>query len=160
MDVDSTDREILYLLQAENQMDSTHDEIADRIGVSSSTVSNRIRRLRSAGVLETFAPVIDYETAGAPHHLLFVCTAPIAERETLCERAVEVSNVVHTRELLTGSRNVHVEVVGMNADDIETTTAELDELGLEIDAAELLRSEFSRPFDCFRSGGTDDSDPD
>ncbi|MDS0476444.1 Lrp/AsnC family transcriptional regulator [Natrinema sp. 1APR25-10V2] len=151
MGIDDTDQAILYLLQAETRTDATHDEIAERIGVSSSTVSNRLQRLRDTGVLEACEPVIDYEAAGAPHHLLFVCTAPIAEREQLCERAIQVSTVVHARELLTGTRNVHVEVVGRNANDVETATEELDAIGLEIDAAELLRSEYSRPFDYFGS---------
>ncbi|WP_222916889.1 Lrp/AsnC family transcriptional regulator [Natrinema sp. SYSU A 869] len=132
MDIDDTDYAILYLLQAETQAGFTHDEIAEQLDVSSSTVSNRIQRLKDEGVLEKFDPVIDYEAAGAPHHILFVCTAPIADRKSLCERVVEVPNVVNTRELLTGSQNLHVEVVGMNSEDIETVAEELDALGLEM----------------------------
>lgn len=149
MELDDTDYAILYLLQAETEADLTHDEIAEQLDISSSTVSNRIQRLEDGGVLEKFDPVIDYEAAGAPHHVLFVCTAPIAERKTLCERIIEVSNVVHTRELLTGSKNLHVEVVGMESGDIETVAEELDALGLEIEHSEMLRTEYSRPFDHF-----------
>lgn len=156
--IDDTDQAILYLLQAETRTDATHDEIAERIDVSSSTVSNRIRRLRDEDVIEEFEPVIDYEAAGAPHHLLFICTAPIAERTRLCERAISVPHVVSTRELLTGSRNVHVEVVDMDAGDIESAAEELDSLGLEVDTSELLRSEYNRPFDCFASDRVDEPD--
>ncbi|WP_226480543.1 Lrp/AsnC family transcriptional regulator [Natrinema amylolyticum] len=157
MDIDSTDHAILYLLQAETQAGFTHDEIAERLDVSSSTVSNRIQRLEEEGILEKFDPVIDYEAAGAPHHILFICTAPIADRKSLCEQVVEVSNVVRTRELLTGARNLHVEVVGMESQDIETVAEELDALGLEIEHSEMLRTEYSRPFDHFGSEVVDDS---
>ncbi|QLK27453.1 Lrp/AsnC family transcriptional regulator [Natrinema zhouii] len=157
MEIDSTDRAILYLLQAESRADFTHDDIAERIDVSSSTVSNRIQRLEEDGVLEKFDPVIDYEAAGVPHHILFVCTAPIAERKTLCKEVIEVSNVVNTRELLTGSKNLHVEAIGMKAEDIEAVTEDLDALGLEINGSEILRTEYSRPFDHFGSEVVDDS---
>lgn len=157
MEIDSTDHAVLYLLQAESRADFTHDEIAERIDVSSSTVSNRIQRLKAEGVLEKFDPVIDYEAAGAPHHILFICTAPIADRRALCEDAIEVPNVVNTRELLTGSQNLHVEAVGMTAEDIEAVTEELDALGLEVDGSEMLRAEYSRPFDHFGSEEVDDS---
>lgn len=151
MELDETDHAILYLLQAESRAGYTHEEIAEQLDVSSSTVSNRIQRLEEEGVLEKFDPVIDYEAAGAPHHVLFVCTAPVADRKALCERVIEVSNVVHTRELLTGSQNLHVEVVGMDSQDIEAVAEELDALGLEIERSEMLRTEYSRPFDHFGS---------
>lgn len=151
MDLDATDRAILYLLQEESRMHLTHDEIGARIGVSSSTVSNRIQALRDEGVLEDYRPQIDYEAAGIPHHLLFVCTAPIADRKTICERAIDVQGVVNVRELLTGSQNLHVEVLAMDATAIEATTEELDALGLEIEHSEILRRERFRPFDEFGS---------
>ncbi|MFC6765804.1 Lrp/AsnC family transcriptional regulator [Natrinema soli] len=157
METDSTDHAILSLLQAESRADFTHDEIAERIDVSSSTVNNRIQRLEAEGVLKKFDPVIDYETAGAPHHILFVCTAPIVERKALCKDAIEVPNVVNTRELLTGSQNLHVEAVGMTAEDIEAVTEDLDALGLEINGSESLRTEYSRPFDHFGSEVVDES---
>lgn len=157
MDIDSTDHAILYLLQAESRADFTYGEIADRLDVSSSTVSNRVQRLEDEGVLEKFDPVIDYEAAGAPHHLLFVCTAPLADRKDCCERALEVSNVVHIRELLTGYENVHVEVVGTESGDVEAVAEELDAIGLEIERSELLRAEYSRPFDHFGADAVDGS---
>lgn len=157
MELDETDRAILYLLQAETRAGFTHQEIADHLDISSSTVSNRLQRLEEENVLEKFDPVINYEAAGAPHHILFVCTAPITDRKALCKRAVEVSNVVHTRELLTGSNNLHVEVVGMESEDVETAAEKLNALGLEIEHSEMLRTEHSRPFDHFGSDVVNES---
>ncbi|NUB92942.1 Lrp/AsnC family transcriptional regulator [Haloterrigena sp. SYSU A121-1] len=155
MNLDPTDRAVLYLLQEESQTRLTHDEIGDRIGVSSSTVSNRLRELKETGVLQDYRPEIDYEAAEIPHHLLFICTTPIADRKAICERTIDIPGVVNVRELLTGTRNLHVEVVATDASKIETVTEELDALGLEIHGSEILRSNYYQPFDQF---GTEELD--
>lgn len=157
MNIDATDRAILYLLQGENGSSLTHDEIADRIGVSASTVSNRIQQLEEDNVLLGYRAKINYENAGIPHRILFVCTAPIADRKQIGEAAMDVSHVVNVRELLTGTRNIHVEVVGIAAEDIEKTTEELDALGLAIEHSEILRREFNQPFDDFGEDLVDES---
>lgn len=157
MNLDDTGRAILYLLQGENGTSLTHDEIADRIGVSSSTVSNRIQQLEENNVLLGYNAKINYENAGIPHRILFVCTAPIDDRKQIGEAAMEVSHVVNVRELLTGTRNIHVEVVGTDAADIEITTEELDALGFTIEHSEILRREFHQPFDGFGEDLVDES---
>lgn len=158
MDLDATDRAILFLLQQDDRMHLTNEEIGDRIGVSSSTVSNRLQELRDCGVLRDYRPVIDYEAANIPHHLLFVCTAPIGDRTNICQRTIEVEGVVNVRELLTGIRNLHVEVVAMNSSAIETVTEELDALGLEIHSSEILRDDYYQPFDHFGSDALEADD--
>lgn len=160
MDLDDTDKAILYLLQKETRTNLTHDEIADRIGVSSSTVSNRLNRLKDDGILVGYQPKIDYEAAGAPHHVLFVCTAPISRRSDLANEALEVPGVVDIRELLVGTQNLHVEVVCVDTTSIETVARKLDEIGLAIDYSEILRREYARPFDHFGSDLVDESDDD
>lgn len=158
MNLDETDRKILYLLQEEDRADLTHSEIADRIDVSSSTVSNRLRALKDDRVLVNYVPHLNYERMGIPHHLLFVCTAPISERKELAERAIDIHRVVGVRELLTGNGNLHVEVVCLNTATIETVTEELDELGLEIDRSEILQREYQQPFNDFGDEVIDDVD--
>ncbi|MCU4743740.1 Lrp/AsnC family transcriptional regulator [Halobacteria archaeon AArc-m2/3/4] len=157
MDLDDTDKAILYLLQKETRTSLTHDEIADRIDVSSSTVSNRLQRLKERGILVDYQPKIDYEAAGAPHHVLFVCTAPISQRTELANEAIEIPGVVDIRELLVGTQNLHVEVVCLDTTSVETVAEALDELGLTIDHSEILRREYARPFDHFGSELVGDS---
>lgn len=149
MDVDETDRKILYLLQDENRTTLTHSDIADRIGVSSSTVSNRLNALKDDGILVDYVPVINYEEMDIPHHLLFVCTAPIAKRKELAAQTIDIHRVVCVRELLTGKQNLHVEVVCSSTATIENVAEELDELGLEIEHSEILRREYRQPFNDF-----------
>lgn len=151
MNLDETDRQLLFVLQKEMPADLTHEELADRIGVSSSTVSNRLQRLRDDGILEDYQPQINYERAGVPHRVLLVCTAPIADRETLAEKAIDVDDVVTVRELLTGTQNVHVELVSMTVRGIEEATNRLDSFGLEIEHSRMLRRELSSQCNHFDS---------
>lgn len=149
MELDEIDRKILYLLQKEDRTDLTHDEIASRIDVSSSTVSNRLKALRHNDILVDYSPIINYENAGIPHHMLFVCTAPISARKELAERTIDIQRVIDVRELLTGKRNLHVEVVCLDTTTIETVTDELDEIGLEIESSEILRRNYNQPYSDF-----------
>ncbi|WP_238532882.1 Lrp/AsnC family transcriptional regulator [Halalkalicoccus jeotgali] len=61
--LDDLDREILYELQQDARK-TTHEEISTTVGVSQSTVRNRITALEEAGVIKTYAPELDYERAG------------------------------------------------------------------------------------------------
>ncbi|MDJ1432258.1 AsnC family transcriptional regulator [Halostagnicola sp. A-GB9-2] len=158
MKLDDTDRKILFLLQEEMRTNLSHEDIAEQIDVSSSTVGNRIRQLKEREVLQDYQPKINYEEAGIPHHILFVCTAPIAERTKFAKQATDIDGVVNTRELLTGQRNLHVEIVCLDAKSIEVVAKELDELGLEIEMSEMLREEYSQPFNHFGPILRDESD--
>lgn len=151
MKLDQTDRSILYLVQKENRTELSTGDIAEQVGVSSSTVSNRLRRLRESGVIADYKPEIDYEKAGIPHHVLFVCTAPIGDLKRVATDALNTPNVVNVRELLSGTRNLLVEVVGVHATDVERVAEDLDALGIDIEASEIVREEYSRPLGYFGS---------
>lgn len=60
--IDEIDIEILRELQ-ENARKSLK-EIAEKVGVAEGTVYNRINKMRSAGIIKKFIPVIDYSTFG------------------------------------------------------------------------------------------------
>lgn len=74
---------------------------------------------------------------------------PIDGRRDICERTIDAHGVVDVRELLTGSRNLHVEVIAMDSAAVERIAEELDALGLEIERSEILRREYHQPFDGF-----------
>ncbi len=148
MEIDETSREILRLLQRESPL-LTHEEIAEQIDVSASTVSNRLQELRDADILEGFQPEINYETAGIPHQILFVCSAPLQDRKELANEAIEIPGVVHVRELLGGTNNLHVEVVCTDTLSVEQVAEELDRTGLEIEQSEILRRDYYSPFNHF-----------
>lgn len=154
MELDDVDRGILFMLQHDARS-ATAQEIADHVGVSASTVRNRIERLERQGVIRGYFPDIDYESANLPLRVLFVCTAPAMNRSDLGRRVAGVRGVIDVRELMTGRRNLHVEAVGTSTSEITRITDSIHELGLEIESSELLKDRTIQPFNFALDG--DDS---
>lgn len=149
--LDKVDRAILFHLQ-ENARHNTNAEIADRIGVSPSTVGKRITELEEKGVIKGYRPEIDYERAGFPLHVLFVCTAPITDRDSLIEETLGIDTVVNVQEMMTGQRNVLIEVVGRTNDDITRAARTIDGLGFTVTDEILKRAEYPQPSIVFGDG--------
>lgn len=147
--IDEIDRIILHALQ-EDARHNTNAEISRRVSVSASTVGKRIARLEEDGVLKGYRPEIDYERAGFPLQVLFVCTASIAEREALANETLGIEGVLNVRELMTGEKNVHIQAVGSSNDDITRIAHRLDEIGYSVTDEILLRNEYSQPSVHFR----------
>lgn len=142
--LDDVDQAIIYALQ-ENARDNTNAEISERVGVSASTVGKRIKRLEDSGVIKGYRPEIDYEKAGFPLHVLFVCTAPITERENLIRQTLGIEGVVNVRELMTGESNVHIQVVGASNDEVTRIAHAIDKIGYAVHNEILLRGEYNQP---------------
>lgn len=142
--LDDVDRGILYLLQGDART-TTSREIAERVGVSASTVRNRIDRLERDGVIEGYHPAIDYAAANLPFRVMVVITAPATERSAMVDRLVDVEGVIEVRELLTGRRNIHAEVVGTSSDDIVRITDAIHDMGLEVERSEILKQRRMQP---------------
>lgn len=147
--LDEVDRAILFQLQ-QDARHNTNAEIADRIGVSPSTVGKRISQLEENGVIKGYQPKIDYEQAGFPLHVLFICTAPITDRESLVRETLEIDTVVNVQEMMTGQRNVLIEVVGRTNDDITDAARTIDGLGYTVTDEILKRAEYPQPSIVFR----------
>ncbi|WP_299264259.1 Lrp/AsnC family transcriptional regulator [Halorientalis sp.] len=148
VELDDLDRSIVYRLQhdARNTSAST---IAEEMDVAASTVRNRINRLEDAGVINGYYLDVDYERTGFQLHTLIVCNAEIPDRERLARQALEIEGVVAVREVMTGSENVHVEVVGRDGDDLSRIGQELDALGLEVVDEDIIRNEYVHAYEGF-----------
>ena len=153
--IDDLDRRIIHALQ-QDARHTTASEIAESCDVSARTVRNRIDRLEESGVIQGYDVDVDYEAAGYQLHTLIVCTAPIHEREEIALRALDVDGVVAIREVMTGADNVHVEVVGVDSNDLSRIGRDLNDVGLEVVDEDLIRNEYTRPFHRFASPGSDD----
>ena len=147
-DIDELDERIIYELQRDARHTSASD-IADECGVSPSTVRKRIQGLEEAGVLRGYHPDVDYERAGYQLRTLIVGTAPVPEREELARAALDVDGVVAVREVMTGSGNLQVEVVGADGDDLSRIGRDLDALGIEVEDEDLIRNEYENPYERF-----------
>ena len=139
--LDAIDREILYELQGDARRTSSRD-IADALDISASTVRNRMTKLEEMGVIRGYHVDIDYELAGYPLYTKITCTAPIDERDRLAARATEVDGVTAVREIMTGERNVYVNAIGENHDELNRIGRELSDLGLTVVDEQLIRDEY------------------
>jgi len=142
--LDEIDRAILHALQ-ENARQNTNAAISERVSVSASTVGKRISRMENEGVIKGYQSTVDYEEAGFPIQVLFICTAAIAERETLIKNTLGLDGVINVRELMTGERNVHILVIGSSNDDITRIAHELDNMGYTVTDEILMREEYNQP---------------
>lgn len=143
-DLDEIDHAILHALQ-DDARNNTNADISERVSVSASTVGKRISRLEDRGVIKGHRSEIDYEEVGFPLQVLFICTAPIAERQPLIEQTLELEGVVNVRELMTGEHNVHIQVIGSSNDDITRIAHALDNMGYSVSDEILMRAEYSKP---------------
>lgn len=148
MELDDVNKAILFLLQQDSRRITTH-EMAKQVGVSASTVRNRIEDLETEGIIQGYYPEIDYDKAGLQLHMLFICSTPSLERESLGKAARRVSGVVRIHEVLNGADNIQIEAVGTDTDDIGRVSDELSELGLEVVNSKVLKSSHIQPFDHF-----------
>jgi Lrp/AsnC family leucine-responsive transcriptional regulator len=140
-ELDAVDRRILYHLQQDARRTSSSD-IADEIGISASTVRTRLNKLEESGIVRGYTVDIDYDLAGYPLYTKIICTAPVPERGALARQAREVAGVTAVREIMTGKRNVYVNAIGRDHDDLNRITEDLDDLGLEIVDEQLIRDEY------------------
>ena len=147
-ELDSVDRSILYYLQQDARHTSSSD-IAEKLGLSSSTVRTRLNKLEESGIVRGYHVDIDYDLAGYPLYTKIICTAPVTERDRLANRARTVGGVTAVREIMTGKRNVYVNAIGKNHDDLNRIASELDDLGLEIVDEQIIRDEYVCPYHGF-----------
>jgi Lrp/AsnC family transcriptional regulator, leucine-responsive regulatory protein len=150
--LDTIDCGILYELQV-NARAATHEEISETVGVSPSTVRNRIARLEETNVIETYVPRLNYERAGFPLRVQFVCTAAPAIRSQCAQDALEIHGVVSIDETITSEQNLCIEVVALDTQDLAVITQQLDELDLVIHSSEIITKTYTKPFTYFERCG-------
>jgi DNA-binding Lrp family transcriptional regulator len=112
--------------------------------------------MQDEGIIKGYQPIIDYEKAGFPIQVLFICTAGITERQDFIEETVGLDGVVNVRELMTGKGNVHILVVGSSNDDITRIAHRFDDIGYTVTDEILLRGEYYQPSVQFQSTSSND----
>lgn len=148
MELDDTDKGILYLLQRDARRLTT-EEMAEQVDVSASTVRNRIDRMEDGDIIRGYHPDIDYDKAGLQLYVEIICSAPNPQREQLANKAREISGVISIREVLNGQKNIQIDAVGMDSDDVARITDELSEMGLEVANTKIIKDTYNQPFNHF-----------
>lgn len=148
MELDEIDKGILYLLQRDARRLTT-EEMAEQVDVSASTVRNRIGRLEDIGIIRGYHPDIDYDKAGLQLYVEIICSAPNPRREQLANKAREISGVISIREVLNGKKNIQIDAVGRDSDDVARITDELSEIGMEVANTKIIKDTHKQPFNHF-----------
>lgn len=145
--LDEMDKQILMHIQEDARFAAT--EIAKEVGVSDNTIHHRINRLEEAGVITGYRTALDPEQTGLGLHVLLTCTAPLADRQRLAEKAIAVPEVVEVTELMTGERNLLIKAVSAEDDDIKRVAHKLDGLGIEVHDQTLISANHDSSLDFF-----------
>jgi DNA-binding Lrp family transcriptional regulator len=156
-ELDSIDKHILYYLQQDARRTSSSD-IAEKLDLSPSTVRTRLNALEQSGIVRGYHIDIDYDLAGYPLHTKIICTAPVPERDDLANQAREIRGVTAVREIMTGQRNVYVNAIGKDHDDLNRISQDLDALGLDIVDEQIIRDEYVCPYHGFLDKKEDESE--
>jgi len=124
--LDDTDLEILRLLVANARR--PYSEIADKVGVSPPTVSDRIDRLESLGVIRRFTLDIDRSTIDAGIQVLIdVDTEPGATEDVAADLA-EQNVVEHVYATADGSVVAHATVPEDSVHDVLAESVAMDDV--------------------------------
>lgn len=143
--LDEIDKHIIYHLTRDARHTAA-PAIAEEVDVSAATIRNRIHQLEERGVIQGYHADVDYERAEGQITNLFMCNAPVSQRESLAQQVRAISGVVNVRELMAGHGNLHVLAVGNDTADMTRVARDLSNLGLEIEDEALLQRERSVPY--------------
>lgn len=92
MSLDSTDIRILEHLERDGR--ASLRKLAEELGISPSTASNRFHALQERGIIKGFRPVIDYEAAGFGLTALIDVNAEANRMETVADTIRNQDRVV------------------------------------------------------------------
>lgn len=153
VEIDHIDEGILFALQRDAR-NATITEIAEEVEVSPSTVRNRIDNMEDAGVIDGYEPKINYERAGFPLRLFFVCTSDPEERSNVARNVLTVVGVVNVTEMITSEENLYIETIATSTTDLIRLTTELNEYGLIVHSSEIITANYSQPWGHFQPSRT------
>jgi DNA-binding Lrp family transcriptional regulator len=103
--IDETDLKILDELRKEGR--ATFSDIADTLGLATSTVTARFQKLQERGVLTGFKPEIDYEELGFDLTAMIAVTAEAEKIEDTAEKLMDHERVISFFEV-TGTTDMIV----------------------------------------------------
>ncbi|MFB6126554.1 MAG: TrkA C-terminal domain-containing protein [Halolamina sp.] len=146
--VDEIDKRILYHLALDARNTAASD-VADEMDVTPATIRNRIEQLQDQGILRGYLADVDYKAIEEHVTYQFRCTAPITDRKRFAQSALEIPGVIEARELMAGTSNLVITVVGSDTDDVTQIAHELSDLGLEIEDESVIEDEHAAPYDPF-----------
>lgn len=147
-EIDNIDKRIIYRL-VEDARSTTAPDIAEEVGVTDTTIRNRIDRLEENSVITGYHAEIDYEQAGGLLTDLFMCTTNAGDRAKRAKEILQIPGVVNVREIMTGHGDLRVKAVGEDTEDMTRIAREITNRGIEIVDEDLIRREHNTPYQPF-----------
>ena len=128
--MDDIDRKILVELQHDGRITAT--ELAERLPLSLSATTERLRRLRTSGVIQGFTVLVDPAAVGRTiEALIDVRLAPGGYKEGIDDQLIELEPVVHAVHL-TGRFDTQLHVAARDVAELDALLERLkDDLGVE-----------------------------
>lgn len=146
--LDKIDERILFHLARDARRTSAPD-ITEGLDVSAATIRNRIKQLEARGVIRGYHANVDYEKTDGKLTYLFICNSDPPRREYFAREALEISGVIHVRDVMSGRRNLHIEAVGEDKAAITRIARDLSNLGVEIVEEALVERDYHHPYHPF-----------
>lgn len=135
--IDAIDERILTELQANGRL--TMKALAERVGLSSPAMIERVRRLEERGIIAGYRAVIAPATLGRPLTALVFAEVAPAESEAFLEAVAEEPGVVECHRL-TGVFNYLVKAHVTDAAGLATLLDQLGATGARVEASVVLSS--------------------
>ena len=119
MELDTTDSEIVRLLQKDGRMSNA--DLAARIHRSESACHRRVRQLQNTGVIEGYTAVINQAAIGKPANVFVEITLANMGEETLnaFEEAVRACDEVISCFFMTGDADYLLQIAAADTEDYE-----------------------------------------
>lgn len=120
MPLDEIDRTIIVELQKNSRL--TNQELSERVGLSASPCSRRVRMLEEAGIITGYTATIDEKLVGLPVSVFMSVKLErqIDEALTTFEAAIQKCPEVVDCWLMTGNRDYLLRVVVAGLSEYET----------------------------------------
>ncbi len=102
MELDKIDRKVLNLLQEDAK--APYAKLAKRLGISSSGIHKRVKKLIDAGMIQKFVAVVDPQVIGKLKAFMGISTSPGTCREVIAQlsqrpEVLEIHEVVGEHDL-------------------------------------------------------------
>lgn len=115
--MDSIDRQIIALLLDDARL--TYQELGRAVRLSANTTADRVRRLRSSGVLSGYHAALDYQAIGRPLHLISdIRLREGTENATFQENLATIPQITEACRM-TGEYDYQIRVYCTDTDEFE-----------------------------------------